>query len=244
MKYYLDTVSIRKLSKELTELKDVCYTSALCVFELISGLRENEFLVRKKAIQNLFDSGIPIIWELPEAMKTYAFPIVEITESRVQGLQKLCFHLVNSENFESFISKTKDEKYSLEFFNHLDNIYSTGFLEATIKGNQTLKQIFAEQRDKHGEAFEKSAKDYVKSLSTNPKNKSITISAIASYLSDLVNKAGDKMEVSELIQCYNGSIDIFIEAFSLFSAQKSSFLDSPAKNDFLDLHHLLYLGNN
>lgn len=165
MKYYLDTVSIRKFSKELFTLKDICYTSALCVFELISGLNQREFLIRKKALQNLFDSKIMIIWELPEAMKTFAFPIVEITETRVLGLQKLCFHLVNSDSFENFIFKSKDEKYNLDFFNHLDNVYSTGFLNATIKGNLTLKKIFADERKNNGEVFEKLAKEYVKSLS-------------------------------------------------------------------------------
>lgn len=59
-----------------------------------------------------------------------------------------------------------------------------------------------------------------------------------------MSKGGEKMKISELLESYNGSIDIFIEAFSLFSAQKSSLLDCPAKNDFLDLHHLLYLGND
>lgn len=36
----------------------------------------------------------------------------------------------------------------------------------------------------------------------------------------------------------------YISAFSIFTAQKSVEFNTPAKNDFIDLHHLIYLGNN
>lgn len=244
MRYYLDTVAIRKLSKELSSLNKLCYTSALCIFEIISGISQNEYLARKKAVVNLFASGIPIIWELPEAMKTHAFPIVEIIEHRTSGLMNISLHLLDSIDFADFASRTKDELYSLDFFSDLDNVYSAGFINGTNRGNQNLKEIFKHIREKDGEDFEKIAKEYLKSLVADPINRQITINAIADYLAVHVNKAGDQMEVSELIKTYNGSIDVFIDAFSLFTIQKSALLNSPSKNDFLDLHHLLYLKND
>lgn len=244
MRYYLDTVTIRKLSKELSSIKKICYTSALCIFEIISGINKIEYTVRKKALVNLFASGIKIIWEMPEAMKTYAFPIIEIEESRTKGLRNLCSKLLNSSNFEEFISSTKDELYSLDFFYDLDSTYSAGFINATSTGNQTLKEIYKHIREKDGEVFEKIAKDYLKSFAIDPRNKEMSISAIANYLTNHVNRGGEEIEFSEVRQSYNGSIDVFIEAFSLFTIQKNTFLNCPSKNDFLDLHHLLYLGND
>lgn len=244
MRYYLDTVAIRKLSKDLNDLKESCYTSALCIFELISGINQKEFSARKKAMENLFASEIAIIWELPEAMKTYAFPIVEIIEHRTPGLRNLSLQLLDSTDFDDFALKTKDELYSLNFFSYLDSVYSAGFINGTNRGNQNLKEIFKNIKEKDGEDFEKIAKEYLKSLVADPINKQITINAIADYLADHVNKAGDQIEVSEVIQSYNGSIDVFIDAFALFTIQKSALLNSPSKNDFLDLHHLLYLKND
>ncbi|KQX10980.1 hypothetical protein ASC72_21155 [Flavobacterium sp. Root420] len=243
MRYYLDTVAIRKLSRELNGIKDRCYTSALCIFELISGINQKEFSARKKALENLFNSGIQIIWELPEAMKTYAFPLVEIQESRTPGLKMLSNHLLKSADIDEFISNTRDHIYSQDFFNELDGIYSSGFITATSRGNQTLKEIFQQIREKDGEVFEKIAKDYLRSLATDPINRQITISAIANNLAAGVRKSGDQIEVTEVIESYNGSIDVFIDAFSLYTIQKSALFNSPSKNDFVDLHHLLYLGN-
>lgn len=244
MSYYLDTVAIRKLSKELFTLNKRCYTSALCIFEIISGIKQSEYEARKKALVNLFNSGIPIIWALPEAMKTNAFPIVEIIEHRTWGLRNILLQLLDSTDFDDFASRTKNELYSMDFFSDLDNIYSTGFIKATSRGNQTLKEIFKHIKEKDGGDFEKIAKDYLKSLAFDPINRQITINAIADYLTHHVNKAGDQMEVTEVIQSYNGSIDVFINAFSLFTIQKSAMFNTPSKNDFLDLHHLLYLKND
>ncbi|MEL1252170.1 hypothetical protein AAEO57_00170 [Flavobacterium sp. DGU38] len=195
-------------------------------------------------MENLLASDIPIIWELPEAMKTYAFPIVEIIEHRTSGLKNISLQLLDSTDFNDFESRTKDELYSLDFFSDLDSVYSAGFINGTSRGNQNLKEILKHIREKDGEDFEKIAKEYLKSLAFDPINSQITINAIADYLANHVNKAGDQMEVSEVIQSYNGSIDVFIDAFSLFTIQKSTLFNSPSKNDFVDLHHLLYLKND
>lgn len=243
--YYLDTVTIRKLSKELPQLKHNCFTSALSIFELISGISEKEFYIRKQVLKNLFDSQVPIIWELPEAMKAYAFPIIEIKESRVLGLKKICFELLRSESLETLILNTRNEIYNVSFFNQLDGIYSRGFIESTIKGNDTLKKIYNAEREKNGELFENFSKNFVKSLQSNEEmNNFITLQAIASYLSDFASKSNDIVTQEELVKSYNNGINTFIKAFSLFTAQKSAELGNPAKNDFVDLHHLLYLGNN
>lgn len=244
MKYYLDTVTLRKLSKNLRDLKDNSFTSALTIFELISGISEREFNIRKQVLKNLFDSNIKIIWDLPEAVKASAFPIIEIVESRVIGLQSICRQLIKSENLKTLISDL-DEIYNVDFFKKLDEMYSKSFIEATLRGNENLKKIYEEERKNNGRLSEAIAKDYVKSLESNVSvNNFITIHAIARNLSDATSGGEDKVSILELLYSYNNELNIFVNAFSRFSAQKSGTLGQPAKNDFIDLHHLLYLRNN
>lgn len=244
MKYYLDTVILRKLSKNLHQFKDNSFTSALSVFELISGISEKEFSIRKQVVKNLFDSGITIVWDLPEAMKAFAFPIIEVIESRVLGLQSICKHLLKSENLKALVSEI-DEIYDINFFKKLDEMYSIGFIDATIEGNEKLKKIYNKEKENNGKLFEDIAKNYVKSLESNVSvNNFITIHALARTFSDATSVGEDKVSILELLYSYNNELNIFVNAFSRFSAQKSFTLGHPAKNDYIDLNHLLYLRND
>jgi hypothetical protein len=245
MNYYLDTVTARTLSKELPKLKYNSYTSALVILELISGINEREFYLRKQVIQNLFDCQFPIIWKLPETIRTEAFTIIEITETRSSGLKQICLELLKSENLKTLIANTKNEIYNIDFFKELDQMYSEGFIESTLKGNDELKKIYNDQKVDNGEAFENYAKQLVKSLPSNVEiNKAITIKAIAGKLSDLASNDDDHISEEEIYNSYDNSIDTFLTAFSLFSSKKSAELSMPAKNDYVDLIHLLYLRNN
>lgn len=245
MRYYLDTVAARALSKELHKLQSHSFTSALVVMELISGIGEREFNIRKQVIKNLIDSRFPVVWKLPEKINAEAFPIIEIKESRVLGLQNLCIELYRSENLEAFITNTEKEIYNIDFFKKLDKNYSNIFIEATLKGNKELKKIYTEQRLNNGKEFEDYAKQIVKSLASEVDvNNAITIKVIAGHLAAQASEDNDLVTEEEVYNSYNHSIDIFMNAFSLFSAKKSGELGTPAKNDYTDLLHLLYLGNN
>jgi len=242
IKYYLDTVAVRRLSKELPKLKGNSYTSALVILELISGINEREFKIRKQVVKNLLESRFPIVWKLPETIKAEAFPIIEIKEKRTLGLLKICFELLRSENLETLILTTENEVYNIDFFKEWDNTHSFGFVDATSKGNEELKKIYNDERVNNGEAFENYAKQFVKSLASDFEvNNAVTIKGMASNYAAQVSSNGEEVSEEEVYNSYNHSIDIFLESFSLFSAKKSGVLGTPAKNDYVDLNHLLYL---
>lgn len=67
---------------------------------------------------------------------------------------------------------------------------------------------------------------------------------MASNFSALASNNGEEISEEEVYNSYDHSIDIFLDSFSLFSAKKSGELGTPAKNDYVDLNHLLYLHNN
>lgn len=245
MIYYLDTVAVRRLSKQLPKLKNNSFTSALAILELISGLNEKEFNIRKQVIKNLFDCQFPIVWKLPETIRTEAFTIIEIAETRSHGLYQICLELQKSENLETLLTNTEKESYNIDFFRELDTVYSLDFINSTLKGNDELRKIYNNEKENHGEVFEKYAKQFVKFLPSDVEmNKALTIKAIAEKLSILASKDGDYVSEEEVYNSYDNSIDIFLSAFSLFSAKKSGELGMPSKNDYIDLNHLLYLRNN
>ena len=246
-RYYLETNSLRKLNNRLFEIQDKCYTSSLSIFELISGISQEQFEIRKRVLSNVLSSELHINWDFPEKIKIDSFPNLEIDERRVDDLKELCEILMDSNNLEEFIEISNGLKFNLDFFNSLDSSYSKNFINATEVGNERLKSIYSSEKNKNGKFFEKFAKEYVKSLpKTTELNKSLTLTGLVNGIADSLENISGKNTIdrNKLFYAYNGNINIFIEAFSLFAGLKSADLNSPAKNDFIDLHHLLYLGNN
>ena len=246
-RYYLETNSLRKLNNKLFEIQEKCYTSALSIFELISGISQQQFEIRKKVISNSILSELHINWDFPEKIKIDSFPNLEIEEQRVDDLKQLCDFLINSNDLQEFIKFSNDLTHNLDFFNSLDSKYSKDFISATESGNNVLKSIYTSKKIENGKFFEKFAKEFVKSLpKTTELNKSLTLTGLVNGIADSLETTSGKNTINrdKLFYAYNGNINIFIEAFSLFSGIKSAELNTPAKNDFIDLHHLLYLGNN
>lgn len=243
MKYYLETNSLRKLNNRLNDIKEISFTSALSIFELISGIREQDFHIRKGVIESIFKFELEVIWLLPEEVTVNAFPGMEFQEDRIAPLKKLCQYLIESKNMNDFLKKASKGKYNIEFFKNLDAQYSSKFVQATIVGNKDLKTIIESQNEDYLIEF---SKHYNKSLPVNHQvNNSITLKAITSNLKDALElSSGELIDEKKIYDHYNGSINIFISAFSLFSAKKGAEFNTPAKNDFIDLYHLIYLGNN
>lgn len=246
MKYYLETNALRKLNSKLFEIKNECYTSSLSIIELISGINEKQFEIRKKVISNLILSNFNINWDFPEKIKIESFPSLDFEEGRVNDLKKLCEYLIESKDLDAFVSVSRELYHNLDFFRTLDSDYSKDFIDATESGNDELKAIYSREKKLNGKFYEDHAKKYVKSLpQASEFNESLTLFGIvvgvAEYLE--LNSGENTINKEKLFNEYNGNIDAFIESFSLYSGLKQAELNSPAKNDYVDLHHLLYLGN-
>ncbi|WP_136668893.1 hypothetical protein [Flavobacterium sp. H122] len=75
-------------------------------------------------------------------------------------------------------------------------------------------------------------------------NEGITLLNIVNDIVDAMEKQLKfKINRAEIYDSYNGSMNVFIKHFSYYTAVKSAELKVPAKNDYLDLLHLIYLGN-
>jgi hypothetical protein len=241
--YYLEPNSLRKLNKNLNSIKDFCFTSSYAIFELISGIKESDYNIRKAVITNLLKEDFPIIWSLPSTLTARAFPPIDYIDKKEVGLKEISNCLAKSNSFDDFVSLSKDFNYNLKYFKELDNFYSKKFIDATMEGNQNLKKIINNENPALPKKF---SKDLLKNLPQLKKlNMSITLMAI---VNDLVNgikiETGKQFDEEKVYDLYNGKINIYIEAFSLFTATKSAELNQPSKNDFVDLNHLIYLSNS
>jgi hypothetical protein len=247
-KYYLETNALRQLSANLSQLTSNCFTSGLSILELISGINEREFNLRKKVISNLFNSRIPIIWDLPEKVTARSFTEIDFIDYRTDGLKLICKTLIESDNLETLSQKIKNEKYDLAFFRNLDQHYSERFIKATSDGNNNLNKVLEKTKTKpYGEFTFPVAKSFVDTLPENENlNESITLFAITENLVDGIelDKGTQDIDRTKIYDSYNGNINIFIKVFSNYTANKGKLRNIPAKNDFIDLHHLMYLGNN
>lgn len=73
---YLDTSIVRKHSNNLAKFEsENAFTSSLVVFELIAGMNEKEFKLRKNALNNLLKSKISIDWDSYKMKMYKAFNI-------------------------------------------------------------------------------------------------------------------------------------------------------------------------
>ncbi len=239
MNYYLETNAIRGLNKELNLLSNDCYTSALSIFELMAEITKNEkeFNIRRSVIQNVLNSKVQINWDSHKTIKAKCFPQITFKDAETEGLKELTYDLIECESIEKFKKLTETKKYNQSFFNNLDKLYSTSFIESTIKGNTKFK--------KHIEDDENS-KVILQSLPHNTElNEGITLFTIVNDIMDALEKQLNLKNINrgKVFASYNGNMDIYIKHFSFYTAMKGAELKVPAKNDFLDLLHLIYLGN-
>src|SRR5437588_10402800 len=95
MAFYLETNALRKLSSKLADYYPNSFTSALSILELIGGLKK-DFNIRKKVIENLFESNLEIQWKLPHTVIADSYTLEAFEEDRISDLKRLCKILIAS----------------------------------------------------------------------------------------------------------------------------------------------------
>lgn len=241
MKFYLETNSLRGLNKELNKLSNDCFTSSLSIFELIADVTQSdkEFNIRKSVIKNLLNSNIIINWDSHKSIKAKSFPQITFSDAETIGLKELTFDLINCENIESFKKISEKKKYNHSFFNKLDKLYSSSFIESTVKANIKYKKNIKEDKTFVSEHF-------LKNLALDRElNESITLFIIVNDMMDALEKQLNLKDIdrAKIFASYNGNMDVYLKHFSYYTAIKGAELKTPAKNDYIDLLHLIYLGN-
>jgi len=249
MKYYLETNALYSIGKFPDKYFRNFYTSILSLYELVSGIKKENFTKRKNVLNKIFNTSITIVWEMPEKLVFSSFNVTkdyEYLEHRVEPLRNIINKILNSDSYETFSQSTeyRTEPYNFNYFRELDKSWSKGFIESTIRGNQRIKHDIKRNNNSfilNGVSYNIHRNKDLASFyeAETLLNQSITILA----LSNMIKEKGLTDAIGTIYNSYNGLIDNYIVGFSMFCADKMIMSDSPATNDFVDLTHLIYLTN-
>lgn len=233
---YLETNSLRTLANKLSDSNFVQnkYTSILAVIELLSGIKDNnEYQRRRGIINKIVESEIynrihPLF---PTTIFYKAFGCYMNDEEHAHSiidLLKIITTIPDYNDFITFISIHKEFEEYFRFTQDFDNTSSKHFISlmADKSKNADTKKLIPEFETRWEE------KDF----------NSILNIAVNYYASKIPDSLTNGRTFEELIASYNKSINPFLLASSYYVDQKISLKNNVAKNDSIDLLHLLYIG--
>lgn len=241
MRIYLDTSTIRKRANDFNAFNyEDFFTSSLTVFELISGIKERDFLLRKKVIINLINSSIYIDWETYKKKMYNAF---NQKYNDIEGyvIKRMAQLLVDCNTFEEYknirIYVNDDSYYTYESFEYFDNeITKTGKLFSII-GQREWQNLDKTIRKSFIKEFidEKKILPYVQIL--------FGLSLI-SLAEDIAGCQRPDDEYIRVIKNNDSGLDIFLRYNQLLFFLCELNGSKCGKNDMFDTMHLIYLKEN
>jgi hypothetical protein len=248
-KYYLETGVLREISPYLCNkfVRDNCYTSIHSLCELLTDLKnDNEFHVKQKVLNNIFESGIIINWDLPHKIILNSFGLENaynnISKEEIVQINSI---IQKSLDMNSFIKNVNESNSSIyEKICNYDIYYLKGFENEKIRGYNDFQKKYGNIINDKGELeiLSKSIKS----------NINILVSfIIATRMVFANNISKDNININNISPCdlflnYNGNIDIFIYALGFYSLIEIPFnpnIGKKKKNDFNDIFHLAYIRN-
>lgn len=124
MKCYLDTNCVRWINKFKNFDKYDVFTSALSIFEIISGIdSEEEYIKRKNILKSIQNSKLNILWELPITMMIKAFGF-SIINTDVNSTKIMMNKIIESSNYDDILKirfNLGGKDYILTTFTNHDN---------------------------------------------------------------------------------------------------------------------------
>ena len=230
--FYFETNALRKLAYRLSEesfVKDK-YTSILSLIELISGICDNDsFLLRKSIIGKVIQSKILIDLCLPELVRFNAFGVQISNDEISNSIRDILDFITTSDNYSSFQEeiKSNDLAQYLGFIYTYDNNARNKFKES-IMNNSTesdTKRLISEFNNRW-----------------LPININSNLNTVIQYHASKIKELPNELRTLEQVMVsYDKSIDIYLLVSSYYVDLKVSLKNIPAKNDYFDLSHLIYL---
>jgi hypothetical protein len=256
-RFYLETNALYQISKFTDSVIENSFTSILSLIELISGI-DNDYKKRKAILKYIADRKILIDFRFPEAFLFLSFDYfkekeLEFVEERIPHLNKLIDAIANSETLEKFELENQKLELGLEYFKNLKQKWGSNFIGASISAIKTYREFYSQGKMENNEieingrtykldTIEKFNDFFVKEVSFNYTLTINALSTAAQKSTDLVSQ--DDKTLGEIFESYNHSLNVYVDNFSKFCLYSFVEKKYPAKNDFLDLAHLMYLENN
>ncbi len=241
MRYYLETSAIRKLSPKLSTFasNSNVFTSSLVLFELISGMTERDYALRKMTIKRTLESGINIDFDSFDIKK---YKCVGIEEDDIDGklAKEMANIIINSTSFSELENERifiNNDIFSLADFTLFDKNLSETIVNLT---NQAA-EIFSVRT--------KEEKKHDRNILLN-EGMLFSYSRILSEIlvSTTVENATQTYRPSEeyfsVIEKYDGSLDLFCYCIVCKSVLAQIQGNTFGKNDGFDILHTCFMSHD
>ena len=240
-KIYLDTSTVRKYSNELYKFKGkAVFTSSLVVFELIAGMNEKEFYLRKNVLCNLLKSKISIDW-CSYKMKMHKAFKIKYYDVEGKSIKKFASEIIKCENYNELkaikVYFRKNEYYKLESFEEFD------------KGIEQVGKRFSSLGVEEWRKIEKNERRDIKiqmrdllCLYSMKLSKKALINLVQDFVAHS-NRPSNNQYV-KVLKKYDKSLDMYLYYNQMFFLLKEINGSACGRNDTLDLLHIIYLKKN
>lgn len=221
--YYLDANAVQSLGSKLESLpSERVFTSIWTQIELVSAINNDDNYKRKKATLNhLSDSGIYVDQAIPAIKRLQAYTIVEPEPYE---------YTVFREHIIPIVLKTMEYNVFLEKIRN-------SYVEKALKKLQEVDEI---SRD-FGDFIAKYRDDVIIDFENKWEGDRVKlIREAVDYHAGIIERRYF-LSKSCLINEYDHSIDYFMLIHYYYVEQKKHAHEKPARNDFNDICHLLYL---
>lgn len=245
MRYYLDTNVLYNIGKIPVGLKENCFYSVFGLSEMVAGIVERDFHRRKKALENVLNSGLKCDDKWPEQLLVESFDYFkqyDFEDDRSEWLQKIINSLLLCNTYDQFRQLVQNDPFR-NFFEYLtsqDKFYTDNFKEASLHGIQNIMQLKINHKERQKNAGEATT-DLTAILDEENVNRSLSVLVFANKTINLVREVfSDELE-QKIYESYNGLQDVHLIGYSNYSKKQIRNNLEPGRNDNQDIIHLHYL---
>jgi hypothetical protein len=251
LKYYFETNALYQLKNIDLSFQQEGFYSAFGLIELIAGINPSDFEKRRAIIFNVEQSPLKFDGSMLEQKLFESFDCLEdldFKEQRTDDLLQIKNSLLNATDYESFIAECNfsERRFNFDHFKSLDSFFTSNFKLTTQSGMQMIKDSQLDGKPASlnlgGINYDLSTKKGIDFLLSNSAiNEFLTIHALAAAAQNNFLETPSEEQIDLLIKTYNGRLNIYVKAFSLYSKDQVILGSTPGKNDQQDLYHLYYL---
>ena len=159
MRYYLEANAVRALSRRVRELsvpaKRTVFTSFLAVFEIVSGLTEDNYAERAAIVASVSKAKLRIDWRSISQLIANAFKQIRPTDSITSTTRQVWFAVASSTTFGETMRACEQHRPAIDLAGlitakgELSRIYSAARLQQIAEyrdqlRSEPLKTLFAE----------------------------------------------------------------------------------------------------
>ena len=245
MKFYIDTVTVRRFAKFFNNsfFIDNCFVSIHVICELLTDLNEENFFIKRNAINKIFENNIFIDWEQPHKKHFESFGFLNVKYNLLKDNVSLFCEIINKSNdFLDFNKNIISYKEKYEIITNYDKAFDSYFKkEINLKIND-YSSVYS-----HKEGTDICDKIIEELKTTELGFYHFYIAMCIKMAEDLYHSPVNmylKRTVEDIVNSYNGNIDYFLIVSGIYSITKVSRKEQISRNDFNDLYHLMYLKNN